>query len=285
MGYQQRGGSPRDSGRGRGIPRHEKAKVKKLKHHAHDFSPLEQRQTPSLEEIVNRTLNALNHLGNQRYVLSPFSEQLNLWLSSLKNVLSEFESNAGVAVDDQFAKDRSQIVSNIELELANRRHKEEQSGENVKNLATRKALLEQINVEYGAITKTTQKRQEAETKTLSAHIEGIKRELEHIAQMKTGILRRISKSTKAQREAEARQRLAVAQDELAASVQRFNDEQETVRAEYETRKQAVSKQIQEFEKEALSQEVDDSLEARHAACESLVNAVNSFLQRNRLTQL
>ena len=284
MGYQQRGGSPRDSGRGRGIPRHEKAKVKKLKHHAHDFSTLEQRQTPSLEEIVNRTLNALNHLGNQRFVLSPFSEQLNLWLTSFKNVLSEFESNPEIVVDDQFAKERSQIVSNIELELAQRRQKEEHSGENAKNLAASKALLEHVNLDYGTAMKTNQKRQETETKTLVAHIEDIKRELEHIAQMKTGILRGISKNTKAQREAEARQGLAVAQDKLAAAVQRFNDEQEKVRAEYETRKQAVSKQIHEFEKEALSQEIDDSLDVRHAACDGLISTINSFLERNKLSQ-
>lgn len=271
MGYQQREGSPRDSGRGRGIPRHEKAKVKKFKHHLHGFSTLEQRQTPTPEEIVNRTLNALTHLGNQRFVLSPFSEQLNLWLTSLKNVLSEFESDPGIVVDDEFAKERSQIVSNIELELAKRRHREEHSGENAKNLATSKALLEQVNLESGTAMKTIQKRQEAETKTLSAHIEDIKRELEHLAQMKTGILRGISKNTKAWREAEARQRLAVAKDARA-------------RVEYETRKQAVSRQIQEFEKDALSQEIDGSLDVRHAACDGLVNAVNSFLQRNGLSQ-
>ena len=284
MGYQQRGGSPRNSGRGHGIPRHEKAKAKKLKHHSHGFSTPEQSQIPSSEEIVKRTLNALNHLGNQRFILSPFSEQLNLWLKSLKNVLSEFESNPGIVVDDQFAKERSQIISNIELELAKRRYKEEHSRENAKNLATSKALLEQVNLDYGTAMKTIQKRREAETKTLFVHIENIKRELEHIAQMKTGILRGLSKNTKAQREAEARQRLAVAQDELAAAVQRFNDEQEKVRAEYETRKQAVSRQIQEVEKEAISQEIDDSLDVRHAACEGLVNAANAFLQRNRLSQ-
>jgi hypothetical protein len=284
MGYQQRGGSPRDSGRGRGIPRHEKAKVKKLKHHSHGFSTLEQSQTPTPEEIANRTLNALNHLGNQRFVLSPFSEQLNLWLTSLKNVLSEFESNPGIVVDDELAKERSQIVSNIELELGKRRHREDHSGENAKNLATSKALLEQVKLESGTAMKTIQKRQEAETKTLFADIEGIKGELEHLARMKTGILRGISKNTKAWRETEARQRLSVAQDELAAAVQRFNNEQEKARTEYERRKQAVSRQIQEFEKEALSQEIDDSLDARHAACDGLVNAVNSFLQRNRLSQ-
>lgn len=284
MGYQQRGGSPRDSGRGRGIPRHEKAKVKKLKHHSHGFSTLEQSQTPTPEEIANRTLNALNHLGNQRFVLSPFSEQLNLWLTSLKNVLSEFESNPGIVVDDEFAKERSQIVSNIELELGKRRHREDPSGENAKNLATSKALLEQVKLESGTAMKTIQKRQEAETKTLFADIEGIKGELEDLARMKTGILRGISKNTKAWRETEARQRLSVAQDELAAAVQRFNNEQEKARTEYERRTQAVSRQIQEFEKEALSQEIDGSLDVRHAACDGLVNAVNSFLQRNGLSQ-
>jgi len=278
MGYQQRGGSPRNSGRGHGIPRHEKARVKKLKHHSHGLSTLEQGQIPSSEEIVNRTLNALNHLGNQRFVLSPFGEQLNLWLSRLKNVLSEFESGPGIVVDDEFVKERSQIMSNIELELAKRRHEEEQSGETAKNLAASKALLEQVNLDYGTAMKAIQKRQEAETKTLFARIEDIKKELEHIGQMKTGIFRGISKDAKAQREAEAGQRLAVAQDELAAAVQAFNDEQEKAHAEYETRKQAVSRQIQEAEEEIMSQEVDDSLGARHVACEGLINAAKSFLQ-------
>jgi hypothetical protein len=284
MGYQQRGGSPRSSGRGRGIPRHEKARVKKLKRHSQVFSALEQRQTPTPEEIANRTLNALNHLGNQRFVLSPFSEQLNLWLTSLKNVLSEFESNPGIVLDEQFAKERSMIVSNIELEFTKRRLKEEHSGENAKNLATSKAHLEQANLESGMAMKTMQKRQETETKTLLAHIEDIKGELEHLAQMKTGILRGISKNTKAQREAETRQRLTVAQDELAAALQRFDSEQKKATAEYETRKQNLSKQIQELEKEALNEEIDDSLDARHAACEDLINALNSFLVRNRLSR-
>jgi hypothetical protein len=226
----------------------------------------------------------LNHLGNQRFVLSPFSEQLNFWLTSLKNILSEFESGPGIVVDDQFVKERSQIISNIELELARRRYKEEQNGEDAKNLATSRALLEQVNLDYGTAIRTIQKRREAETKALFVHIDDIKRELEHIAQMKTGILRGLSKNIKAQREAEARQRLAVAQDELAGAVQRFNDEQEKVRAEYEARRQAVSRQIQEVEKEAMSQEIDDSLDVRHAACEGLANAANSFLQRNRLSQ-
>lgn len=284
MGYQQRGGSPRDSGRGRGIPRHEKAKVKKLKHHSQGLSTLEQRQTPTLEETVNRTLNALNHLGNQRFVLSPFGEQLNLWFTNLKNILLEFESNPGIVLDEQFVKERSEIVSNIELELTKKRLKEEHVGENAKNLATGKALLEQVNLERGAAVKTMQKRQETETKTLLTHIDDIKKELEHLTQMKTGIFRGISKETKAQKEAEARQRLALARDELAAELQRFNDEQKEARAEYETRKQSVSMQIQELEKEALSQEIDDSLDARHAACEGLVTAVSYFVLRNRVSR-
>ncbi len=231
---------------------------------------------------MKRTFNALNHLGNQRFILSPFSEQLNLWLTSLKNVLFEFESSPGIAVDEQFTKERSQIILNIELELKKRQDKEAHSGETAKNLSANKALLEQIEQEYRAAMKTFGKRKEAETKALSSHIKDIKGELERIAQMKTGILRRVSKITKAQKEAEARRRLEVVEGKLSKTVDRFNAEQEEVRIECETRKEAVSKQIQEDEKEILSQEIDDSLEARHVACEALVNTANSFLQRNRL---
>jgi hypothetical protein len=41
-------------------------------------------------------------------------------------------------------------------------------------------------------------------------------------------------------------------------------------------------QIRDHEKEIENQEIDGSLETRRAACEALINAVNSFLQRKGL---
>jgi len=84
---------------------------------------------------------------------------------------------------------------------------------------------------------------------------------------------------KAQKEAEANQRLNSAQIDLKLAVLNFTAEQEGLRDEYERKKQMVIGQIRESQKEIENQESDRSLEDRRAACESLANAVNALLQR------
>jgi chromosome segregation ATPase len=231
---------------------------------------------------VNRTLNALHNLGNQRFVLSPFSEHLDRWQANLQGVLSEFESNPGITVDNQFAKELLQILANIDLELEKRRYKEAHGGEATKSLSDNKILLERIEEDHAAATKEIKRQKNAEIKRLSDNVESIKEELDRIAQMRTGIFRAISKNAKTQKETEAKQRLNTAQNELASAVQYFTAEQEKLQTEYERRKQATIKQIQDDEEEIENQEIDSSMEARRATCEALVSAVSSLLQRKKL---
>jgi vacuolar-type H+-ATPase subunit I/STV1 len=283
MGYQSRVGSPRNSGRGRGISKHEKAKAKKHKHRpAASYAP-EENHVPTSEEATNRTFNTLHNLGNQKFALSPFSEHLDRWLANLIQAVSEFESSPEITVDDQYMKERSQVLSNIELDLAKRRQKEATAGEVIKTLSDTRILLEQIEKDYADAMKKITERKDAEIKRLSSNIDNIKQELERIAQMKTGIFRAISKNAKAQKEAEASQRLNVAQSELTLATQHFTAEQEASKDEHEKRKKPIIRQIQNGEKEIQSQDIDDSLEARYAACEALIKTVNSLLQRKVLS--
>ena len=282
MGYQSRAGSPRNSGRGRGISKHEKAKARKHKHHpAAGYAP-EDNHAPTPEEATNRMLNTLHNLGNQRFALSPFSEHLDRWLTNLRQALSDFESIPEITVDAQYIKERSQILSNVEIDLAKRRQKEATSGEVIKILSDNKILLEQTEKDYAKATKKITERKDSEIKRLSSNIDSIKQELHRIAQMKTGIFRAVSKNAKAQKEAEATQRLNATQNELTLAMQHFTAEQEASRDEYEWRKKPIAEQIQDAEKEIQSQEIDDSQEARRAACEALINTVNSLLQRKGL---
>lgn len=283
MGYQSRVGSPRNSGRGRGISKHEKAKAGKHKHRpAAGYAP-EENHVPTPEEATNRMLNTLHNLGNQRFALSPFSEHLDRWLANLNQAVSEFESSPEITVDDQYTKERSQILSDIELDLAKRQQKETTVGEVNKILSDNRILLEQTEKDYANATKKIAERKDTETKRLSNGIDSIRQELDRIAQMKTGIFRAVSKNAKAQKEAEATQRLTAAQSELALTTQHFTAEQKASKDEHEKRKQPINEQIQKVEKEIQSQEIDDSLEARQAACETLINTVNSLLQRKGLS--
>jgi len=63
---------------------------------------------------VEKTLGRLRSLGNQTLAFSPFSEYFDDWLVNLKDVLIDFESSHSISVDEQFVKERSQILANVE---------------------------------------------------------------------------------------------------------------------------------------------------------------------------
>lgn len=281
MGYQQRGSSRRGSGRGYGNARREKAKAKAIRerHRSGGSYVLEEDHVLASEEVVNRTLNRLRNLGNQRFALSPFDEYFGPWLADLRDVLSEFESSPTINVDDQFSKERSQILSNVELELEETVREQASREEATKSLSNNRILLERIEEEYTTNARKIERHKNSEIKRLSSNVDGLREELDRIARMRTGIFRAVSKKAKAQKEAEATQRLNSARSELALTEQNFTAEQERLRDEYKKRKQPVIEQIRDQEKEIEKQEIDWSLEPRRTACEALVNAVKALLQR------
>jgi chromosome segregation ATPase len=240
---------------------------------------LEEEQVPTSGEVVEKTLVRLHSLGNQIFGLFPFSEYFDDWLISLKDVLSGLESSSAISMDDQFMEERSQIVSDVERELGEWRHKEVVHDAALKSLSDDKILLERIAEEYAIRKGEFEGRKNVEIKRLSRNVQSLKEELDRITKMKAGIFRSISKKEKALKEIEATQRLGVAQSELQSAVQNFNAQQEKFQSEHEKRKQLVIEQMQNLQKEIENLEIDGSSEARKTACEALVNAVNGLLQR------
>ena len=283
MGYQSRMRSRGSGGRGHGMQRRKKTRAKAAKEKRSDSSYLlEERSVPTLEEVSDRTLNRLRSLGNQRFALSPFSEHFGRWLVDLRGVVSEFESSPTISVDGQFLEERSQILSNVEAGLEERRRKEASLDGLTRDLSANRVLLEGIEEENKDKTREVEGRKALETKRISSSIDGIKDELDRIAQIKTGIFRRVSEKAKAQKMAEATQRLNSEQEKLASATQRFTAEKEKLRDEMEKKKQPIVGQMQIQQKEVDELEVDGSLETRHAACEALINAVDGLLQREKL---
>jgi len=256
-----------------------KAKEKGQKRESGRSYVLEEDHVQTSEEVVDRTLKRLRNLGNQVFALSPFSEHFGRWLVDLRVVLSEFESSPILSVDDQFLNERSQILSNVELELEKRRSEEASCDEAIKSLSANRILVEKIEEECTSKTRSVERKKEVEVKRLSSNVAGVREELDRIARMKTGIFRGLSKKAKAKKETEATERLSLAQEELASAEQNFAAEQEKLRDEYEKRKQPIIEQIRVEEKEVENQDVDGSLEIRQATCEALVNAVNALAER------
>jgi hypothetical protein len=200
---------------------------------------------------------------------------------NLTDVLSEFESSQNISADDQFVKERSQILSTIELELEEKRRKEASLEEDIKNLSNGKNL-ELIKEEYATRAREIKGRKNREIKRLYSNIDSLRGELDEIVRMKTGLLRGISKKDREQREAEKTQELNTIQRELELAMMDFTTAQERLRDEYERKRQPAIEQIRDRQKKIETLETDGSLEDRWFACEALVDAVNALLQRKTL---
>ena len=282
MGYQPRTKSPRASGRGSRKPPLEKGKDRGKKHRSTGESTIEETQAATLKEVSDKTLKRLHTLGNQRFGSSPFREHFDRWLVNLTDVLSEFESNPNISADDQFVKERSQILSSVESELEERRREETSLEEAIKNLSNSKNLLEQIKEEYATKASEIGSRKRSEIKRLYKNIDSLREELDNIVRLKTGLFRGISKMDREQKETEAIQELNNRQRELELAMLDFTEVQERLRDEYERKRQPVIEQIRNRQKKMENLETDGSLEDRWFACEVLIDAVNTLLQRKML---
>jgi DNA mismatch repair ATPase MutS len=288
MASQPRARTPRDF-----VRRSDKArrKAKSERTRRIDIYGTEEKHVPTSKEVVDRALNSLSRLGSQRFAVAPFYEHFDRWLLSLRTVVSEFESSPALAVDDQFAKECSHVLSDIELALKERRIKEASRDEVIQkdnqNLLDARTLLSQTEREYAAKAKELVATKEQAVKTIASRVGKLRQELDRIVKIRAGFLRGISKKAKAQKEAEASQRLDSTKSELTKIERSFATQQEKLQQEYKERKRRILEQIANYEKEIenleVGSQVDDALDARRSACDALINAVNAFLQRTQAT--
>ena len=188
MSYRPRTTSRRGTGRGRGKVRREKTKHKGPKNRSGGKYLLEESEAPTFEAVVEKTLARLQSLGSQVFAFSPFSQYFDDWLFSLKSILSEFELNSAVNVDEEFVKKRSQIIADVELKLAARRHQEAVLEEAARILAGQKNLLVQIDTECTDATQKLASERNSEIKRLTRSVHDFEEELEEARRMKAGIL-------------------------------------------------------------------------------------------------
>jgi len=271
--------SSRRSGRGRGKVHSEKGKRKGQKHRSGGKYLLETSEAPGVGEVVEKTLGRLRNLAGQTFAFSPFSQYFDDWLLSLKSVLSEFESNPAVEVDEAFVKERSQVIADVELKLSERRSEEAVFEEDTRRLADHKTLLIQTDTEYSYATQNLAAERKSEIKRLTRTVHDLEEELEETSQTKVSIFSPLARRAQSHKKAEINRKLDAAKSELESEVNALEAEQEKLRSAYEEKKQALMEQVRIMEKKFACSETDCSAEDRRVACEALVNTVKALLQR------
>ena len=279
MGYQPRAKSPRGAIHGYKKPLREKRKDRKRIRRGIDRPILEEKHSLTEREVSELTLKRLHTLGIQKFGSSPYSEHFDRWLTNVTDVLSEFESHPNIGVDEQFLMERAQALASIKLQLEGIRRRETALDQELKNLSDWRSRLKQINKEYATLTGAIKGQRNREIKLLNSTINRLKKEQDKVIRMKTGFFRGVSKKKREQKEIVIAQEINDKQTELELVMLDFSAKQKELRAEYDRKREPVLEEIKKFRRIIQTLETDGSLEERWFACEALIDAVNTFLQR------
>jgi hypothetical protein len=281
MSFRPQTGSRRSAARQFSKSAHEK-KAKEKKQRA-GGKYLQEEAEISAKEIVEKTLGILGKLGSQIFALSPFSQYFDDWLVNLKQIISEFESNPTIKVDEQFLKQRSQIFLDIEGILAEKRLQESNLTDEAKALADNNHLIAETDKEYAEKTRERSFKRNADVQSLSNKIRELEDSVASQKEIRVSFFKPLARRRAAEKLAKTQQGLKSTKNELEVTLANFTAEQEKMHDSYEKRKQELTEKSDSLRNELEKLETDTSVNARQEATNALTNAINTLIQRTPIS--
>ena len=198
-------------------------------------------------------------------------------------MISDFESNPAIKVDEQFVKERSQIFLDVEGALAEKRLQETNLTGEAKELADNNHLLVETDKEYAEKTRELSFKRNADVQRLSTEIRELEDDVAGQEEIKISFYKVMARRKAAEKLAQTRQKLKSTKNELEVALQSFTAEQEKLHDNYEKKKQEITEKWIALHKELERLETDTSIDARQTACNALAYAINALFQRTPLS--
>ncbi len=235
------------------------------------------------QEVTERALGGINKLGSQIFALSPFSQYFDDWLVNLSRVVSEFESNHAIKVDEQFQKERAQIFLEIEGALAQNRIEESHLTEEAKALADNNHRIVNADKDYAEKTRDLSNKRNGDVQQLTNKVHQLETDLDAQQDVKIGFFKFGEKKRAAEKLEQLNKDLRDAKNELEIIIQSFTAEQDKLHDSYEKTKQELNAESDRLHKELEKLETDASIDARQKTCHALVEAVEALMARTSKT--
>jgi vacuolar-type H+-ATPase subunit I/STV1 len=277
MTYRSQTGSRRSAARQYSKSAHEKKAKEKRQRYGVKYLEEETQVLP--KEAVEKTLGSLSKLGNQIFALSPFSQYFDDWLVNLRQIISEFESNPAIKVDEQFVKERSQIFLDVEGALAEKRLQESKLTGEAKELADNNHLLVETDKEYAEKTRQLSFKRNADVQRLGTRIRELEDDVASQEEIKFSFYKFRARRKAAEKLAQTKQALKSTKNELEVTLASFTADQEKLHDGYEKKKQEITDRIESLHKALEKLETDTSVTPRQATCNALANGIKALLQR------
>jgi vacuolar-type H+-ATPase subunit I/STV1 len=238
-------------------------------------------------QVSMKVLNALEHLGAQRFALPPFSEHFERWIKDLEALLGEFETELSNMVDEVYRQTVQNVLSSLRDDLRKQVELEKDSSGQASRLLQelKECELELSNHEreYGTRTNDARKRNERALGKLTGEINELSKRRLKLLQKRSSFIERILHRPEAKIE-ENTNVLQSKRDEfdrkgtlLQAELTELRSNFEAKRKQLRERQEILKAKLTEFQRNASN----DALEIRNTACQQLRVAIGQAFDRSK----
>ncbi len=239
----------------------------------------EEPSTLTLKDIADKTIININRLGVQTFALSPFSQYYEDWLVSLRQVISEFESNPIVKVDDVFVKERTKFLADIQIVLSEKSLAESNLSVGAKELQDINQQLTDSDRGYAEKNRELNNKRNAETQRLTNKKRALEDSITSQEAIRISVFKFKAKREAAEKLEQTQNELQAVKNDLEVTLHNLILEQEKLRESYQKQKQELTERYHLLTAELEKLETDTSIEARKEVCIQLSTAVNELVQR------
>jgi len=237
------------------------------------------------QEVSERVVNALDHLGNQRFGMPPFSEHFRRWLLDIESVLNDFRASVPYAADENFDTSIKQLEASIRTELQGRISAEEELSAKIASLlgllADNERELAELEGEQRTKVREAKRATEKSITKLRGEIDELDAQRLKLLRQKPRFLERLLGGNKTKVESSSRS-LHSKRKDLLSSEANLKQRMDALRSNYEAKRKPLTvrqRELKERLAELRSTTMDDALEVRKVACEQLRQTISTALSQ------
>lgn len=236
-------------------------------------------------QVSSKTANALEHLGNQRFALPPFSEHFQRWMMDVRSVLTEFESELPDAADQSYYASVEKILSSTQNGLDKHVDAEKGISEETSKLQQELTACEieisKLQREYKAGAHDVRRGYERSAEKLRGDIDSLDKKRSKLLRkgpnLLEKILRRPEKGLEASASALQVKRIALGnkKETLQRDLEDLRTTHISNSKQMTERSEALRAKLAEFKRNTL----DDALEVRKQASQELCQVMAEAVKR------
>lgn len=230
--------------------------------------------------VTRNILNAIDHLGNQRFALPPFAEHFQRWLTDLQSLLNEFKNQIPETEGDPFQNEIHEVLMSLQDAFSKHTETERTKSSELTKLQQELAQLEielsKLERTYRSQSHELRSQYDKSKQKLRGEINSLDKKRIHLLRKKPSIFQRIIRKS--------RTGLEDTKVELEDKKSKLLDDQLTFEQILQNHRNEYTKNRQKFitNIDLLKEKIenctkdggDDALETRKQACQQIHAAID-----------